>query len=68
MQNFPRSVQNHTQCHTLFRETLSQENNTAHLNPLSFFTMGNKKNIRKRIPTVKKLAADSDSPPHQNST
>lgn len=33
--------------------------------------MGNKKNVRKKIPTAKKLAADpaedSDSPPHQTS-
>ena len=36
--------------------------------------MGNKKNVRKKIPTAKKLALaadfaeDSDSPPHQTST
>jgi hypothetical protein len=65
--NLPRSVQDHT----LSRNTLSRKQHTR-LNPLSFFTMGNKKNIRKRIPTAKKLAADpaedSDSPPPQTST
>lgn len=42
------------------------------LNSLSFYTMGNQKNVRKRKPTAKKLAENdmgSDSPPsHLTST
>lgn len=47
-------------------------NNRVTCKPLSFFTMANKKNTRKRVPTEKKLAADpvdnSNSPPHLTST